>query len=73
MINQVKKTVQAKGDVPLVPNLNPSKSLVTNYIALLAHQTSISIDGNKAISKTVTRFTVENSTIASIMYAVTVA
>ena len=73
MIEQVKKTVQARGDVPLVPNLNPSKSSVTNYIALLAHQNGISIDIDKAISKAVTRFTAENSTIASIIYAVTVA
>jgi len=56
----------------LVPNLNPSKSSVTDYIALLDHQTGISIDGNKAISKTMTRFTVENSIITSITYVVTV-
>ena len=71
-IDQVKKTIQARYDVSLVPNLNPSKSSVTNYIALLDHQTSISIDSDKAISKKMTRFTADNSIIASTIYTVTV-
>jgi len=73
MISQVKESVSKCGNVPLADVIDPCRTTISNYTALFSQSSGIFIDGSKAISKTNTRYTAENSLIVSALYAVAVA
>ena len=51
----------------------PSRTTIANYTALITASDGITIDGSKAVAKTNTWFTAENSIIAAVCYAAAVA
>lgn len=57
----------------LINVISPCRTSISNYTALLAASDGITIDGSKAITKTNNRFATENSIIADVCYAATVA
>ena len=73
MIDQVKENAINDGNVALTNIIDPCCTTVSNYTAVLAQTNTISIDSSKAIAKINTRFTAENSLIASMIYSVAVA
>ena len=52
--------------------VSPYRTTITNYIALVAYESRISIDNNSAVSKTNTRLAAKNSLIAAVNYGVSV-
>ena len=66
------KNIEAVGLVPICATKNPSHTSINNYKAVLASQSSVSIN-TTAISKTNNRYTAENSLISAMTFLVVIA
>ena len=72
MIAELNAKVVEQGKIPLTP-IGTSYMSVCNYTVAIICEGGLSIDSNKAILKTNTRFTAENSFTAAMNFAVVVA
>ena len=72
LFESLQKRISGKGLVPITGSVEPSKSTIRNYTALLANHPGISIK-HSCVSKTQTRFIAENSWMSSVAFTVLVA